>query len=157
MFGLKADIVCIQATHKTCSEDVQLERYGYISTATQTSGHGKRERNRGRVAVMIRNEWGRQHRSNRTLLKPDRGNRPTDRDTGETVTFSTHTHLAHAMEMANDERTGSRSKRPSAKYPKRDLLVRVADNTGQIARKNATQQENPQKHKLQRRSEMALR
>ena len=57
MSQIKADIICIQETHNTKTEDHKTENYRYISTAAEKVTGKENEKGNGGISIMIKNEW----------------------------------------------------------------------------------------------------
>jgi len=59
MEHMKADIVCIQETHNTETEENDIGDYRYISIGARKNNNEKNEKGTGGVAIMVKKEWSR--------------------------------------------------------------------------------------------------
>ena len=74
-----ADIICIQETHNTKTEDHQTEHYRYISNAARKITHKENEKGIGGVSILIK-RIGRRHRKNNKILKSMHENNHANRN-----------------------------------------------------------------------------
>ena len=111
MEHMNADIICIQETHDTKTEDRKIGNYRYISMGEIKSNNEQNEKGIGVAAIMIKEEWYKEIAKNNKTLSQEHTNNTKHRRCRQSTTNTKLLRPTHGLQQRTKRRILGRNKK----------------------------------------------